>query len=265
MIAVIGNGHWGKNLVRNFDDLGVLSMVCDVAQGGPTVEHVLRSDVEGVVIATPAETHYDIAKRALLSGKHVYIEKPMVLSVEHAEELLRIKGDRVLMVGHLLRYHNAFVKMQELVKEPYFIHSMRLGKYMKRKEGQMWSLAPHDVSMILALMGEMPSSVDGDDDGFYINMGFQDGKVAFVDVDWNHPTKTQKIYVEAEGGVIVFDDTKDWDNKLMYNGKHVDLEPHEPLRAECSHFLECITSGKQPLTDGKEGLCVTQILSWATE
>ncbi|MFZ5427706.1 MAG: Gfo/Idh/MocA family protein, partial [Thermodesulfobacteriota bacterium] len=174
MIGVLGSGYWGKNLVRVFHELGVLTAICDKndatlatfrqmypeARATMAVSDLLAVDaVKAVVIATPAETHFTLAREALLAGKHVYVEKPLVLNEEDGEELIRIadKAGLVLMVGHLLQYHPAFIRLKELVASGElgrvnYIHSQRLnlGK-VRREENILWSFAPHDISMILSL------------------------------------------------------------------------------------------------------------------
>ena len=173
-IAVIGSGYWGKNLVRNYHQLGALRVICDknetllaqFKEKYPDVETcselddcIARDDIEGLVIATPAETHYAMAKEALMSGKHVYVEKPLVLDIPEGEELIEIAADnnKTLMVGHLLHYHPVFVQLKQLafsgaLGRINYIYSNRLnlGK-IRREENILWSFAPHDISMILAL------------------------------------------------------------------------------------------------------------------
>ena len=181
-IACIGAGYWGKNLVRNFTDLGVLAWVCDsdplrraqlaaaypIAQFTDAVDHILTDpEVAGVAIATPAETHSELARRALLAGKDVLVEKPLSLSIEEGRQLVALacERQRVLMVGHLLWYHPAVLKLRELVEEGelgriQYIYSQRLnlGK-IRREENILWSFAPHDISVILGLVGEMPDVI----------------------------------------------------------------------------------------------------------
>lgn len=172
-VAVIGCGHWGKNLVRNYYELGALAAVADDdpetatthsrSTGVPvlTFEEILaRSEIAGVAIATPAEFHARLALQALEAGKHVFVEKPLALTVEDAERLIECaaEADRVLMVGHLLRYHPAFLRLQELVRsgrlgrlQYLYSNRLNLGK-IRREENVVWSFAPHDISMILALV-----------------------------------------------------------------------------------------------------------------
>src|SRR5512136_1002468 len=181
-VGVIGAGYWGRNLVRNFHQLESLKLICDknemaLAQFkglNPSVEVSLsfnevfsREDIQGVVIATPAETHFSIAREALLSGKHVFVEKPLVLLEKEGEELIAISKDKklVLMVGHLLQYHPVFMHLKKLALSGelgrinyIYSHRLNLGK-IRREENILWSFAPHDISMILALAGEEPESV----------------------------------------------------------------------------------------------------------
>ena len=180
-VAVIGCGYWGKNLVRNFAQLGALQMVCDAAESGQKraaeiaphaevvaeVDEVLSAPVEGVVIATPAETHYELVRRALEAGKDVLCEKPLALTYEQGAELVRLAEHqgRILMVGHVLEYHPGIVRLLELVRDGKlgkvrYIYSNRLslGK-VRREENILWSFAPHDIAIILRLMGSMPFQV----------------------------------------------------------------------------------------------------------
>ncbi len=311
-VAVIGSGYWGKNLVRNFSGLGALACVCDKNetilknfqeqyQGLEiclAVHDVLnRKDIQGVVIATPAETHYTLAKEALLAGKNVYVEKPLVLFEDQCRELINMAEGKglVLMVGHLLQYHPVFIRLKQLVASGdlgrinyIYSHRLNLGK-IRREENILWSFAPHDISMILALAGEMPENVLATG-GNYLHqqiadvttthMEFPSGLRAHIFVSWLHPFKEQKLVVVGERKMAVFNDTLPWGEKLaLYPHKirwegnipvpdkaekeHVDVAEGEPLRSECAHFLECIQEGKTPLTDGREGLSVLTVLNAA--
>ena len=181
-VACIGSGYWGKNLVRNFHQLGALRLICDkndqildhFKKQYPDIETcfafnevINREDINSVVIATPAETHYTLAREALLAGKNVYVEKPMALLEQEGQELVNISTEkhRVLMVGHLLQHHPAFVRLKELARQGelgrinyIYSHRLNLGK-IRREENILWSFAPHDISMILALAGEEPESI----------------------------------------------------------------------------------------------------------
>jgi UDP-2-acetamido-3-amino-2,3-dideoxy-glucuronate N-acetyltransferase len=309
-VAVVGGGYWGKNLVRNFHNLNALKMVSDRSEailsslkdqfkGLDTclalTDVLTRDDIEGVVIATPAETHFNIARESLLAGKHVYVEKPLVLREEEGLELIDIakKNSRVLMVGHLLQYHPVFVRLKEMalagaLGRINYIYSNRLnlGK-IRREENILWSFAPHDISMILSLAGEQPERLMTTG-GNYLHqkiadvttthMEFPSGLQAHIFVSWLHPFKEQKLVVVGDKKMAVFDDTLPWENKLLLyahqikwknnmpvptkaDPERVDIDQEEPLRQECQHFLNCITDGKKPLTDGEEGLRVLRILN----
>ena len=305
-ISVIGCGYWGKNLVRNFAELGVLVSVCDASKAhaekmadsygvkAQSVAEVMKSDVDGIVIAAPAEQHYTLAKKALHAGKNVFVEKPLSLDVSEAQELCALADEKklILMVGHLLQYHAAFIKLKELVRQGIlgkvqYIYSNRLnlGK-IRSEENILWSFAPHDISMILALAGQEPESVYATG-AAYLNehihdvttthMSFKNGIQAHIFVSWLHPFKEQKLVVVGDKGMAVFDDGLDWSEKLKifpHQVKWVDgipkpekaqhesigIEPTEPLRQECQHFVECIKNGVQPNTDGQEGLRVLRVL-----
>ncbi len=311
-VAVVGTGYWGKNLVRNYHSLGTLALICDpdpAALGRmrgnyPEVKaetdyaRVLeREDLAAVVLATPAETHHALARQALLAGKHVYVEKPLALDDKEGEELVGLSERRglVLMVGHLLQYHPVFVQLKELAGTGelgrinyIYSHRLNLGK-IRREENILWSFAPHDVSMILALAGEEPDEVWATG-GSYLkfvadvtttHLHFPSGLRAHIFVSWLHPFKEQKLVVVGDRKMAVFDDTRPWAEKLMlYSHKisqqgeelvpeKADAEPvavpeAEPLRAECEHFLTCVVRSTKPITDGREGLRVLRVLNKCT-
>ncbi len=311
-IAVIGSGYWGKNLIRNFHRLGSLKLICDKnetllanfkeqysdADTCYALNDVLsRDDIGGVVIATPAETHYTIAREALLAGKHVFVEKPMALQVEEGKDLISIakNNNKILMVGHLLQYHPVFVRLKKLAADGElgrinYIYSNRLnlGK-IRREENILWSFAPHDISMILSLAGEEPEAVYATG-GNYLHkkiadvttthLEFPSGLRAHIFVSWLHPFKEQKLVVVGDKKMAVFDDTQPWEEKLLLfahqidwqnnapvpikgEPEKVDITQDEPLKLECKHFLDCISNGDKPLTDGNEGLRVLKILNTA--
>jgi len=307
-IAVIGCGHWGKNLVRNFAELGALHTLCDIDPNklehfkslyqGITTEisfpEVLRNDkITGVVISTPATLHYPLAKEALLADKDVLVEKPLALRVEEGKELVELAEGRkrVLMVGHLLEYHPGVTKLKELVDKGElgkinYIYSNRLnlGQF-RTEENILWSFAPHDISVILLLLGEMPQEVSAHG-GYYLHqniadvtittMTFASGVRAHIFVSWLHPYKEQKLVIVGDKRMLLFDDVAPQDKLLLYSHKIDWIDrmpvPHpeeahpveftmvEPLRLECQHFLECIQTRQQPKTDGNSGLRVLQIL-----
>lgn len=311
-IAVIGSGYWGKNLVRNYHRIGALKMICDKNEAVlqdfkaqyPGVETCMafsdvlkRGDIEGVAIATPAETHYVLAREALLAGKHVYVEKPLVLAEEEGEDLIKLASGngKTLMVGHLLQYHPVFVRLKEMTASGElgrinYIYSNRLnlGK-IRREENILWSFAPHDISMILALAGEEPEYVSATG-GNYLHskiadvttthLAFASGLQAHIFVSWLHPFKEQKLIVVGDRKMAVFDDTLPWADKLLLyphrinwqNGmpvpekaepERVEIPQAEPLRVECEHFLKSFSNGHRPITDGREGVRVLKVLNAA--
>ncbi|MFC1907119.1 Gfo/Idh/MocA family oxidoreductase [Chloroflexota bacterium] len=313
-IAVIGCGYWGENLIRNFNDLGALHTICDtdpkvlgqIANHYPKVNaigeyhRILQNDeIKGVVIATPAILHYSMTKEAILSGKDVFIEKPLALKVKDGKELVSLaeKESRTLMVGHLLEYHPAISKLKELVDKGelgriQYIYSNRLnlGKF-RVEENILWSFAPHDISAILLLLGnEMPSkvSVHG---GFYLNhniadttvttMAFGNGVRAHIFVSWLHPFKEQRLVVIGDKKMAAFNDSSHKDKLLFYDHEiewigikpvphqkrpyTVEVSSEEPLRIECQDFIDCMGSIRKPRADGRKGLQVLEILSSCQE
>ncbi len=309
-IAVIGAGYWGKNLVRNFHALGALAMVVDpspIIQERMGLEypgiHVTDSlqdalaaeEVQGVAIATPAETHGTLIREALQAGKDVYVEKPLCLAESEAADLIHLADEhsRILMVGHLLWYHPVLLHLKEMIRQGelgrvHYIYSNRLnmGK-LRREENVLWSFAPHDVSVILGLLEEMPETVQAQG-GNYLHqriadvtvtmLSFASGIKAHIFVSWLHPFKEQKLVVVGDKAMAVFDDTAPWEKKLLVYPHHVEwhgnmplavkaegeavpVQPQEPLRNECAHFLECLVSRQPPRTDGAEGLRVLRVLN----
>lgn len=306
-IAVIGNGYWGRNLVRNFHALGVLECVCDSntsalddarAKFGvktcSSFDDVLNdAGIDGVAIAAPAAQHYQLAKECMLAGKDVYVEKPLSLHVNQGEEIVAISEERnrILMVGHILQYHPAILKLKELLGSGelgriQYIYSSRLnwGK-LRTEENILWSFAPHDISAILYLLNEMPVSVTATG-GSYINpkiydttnaaCEFESGVNAHIFVSWLHPFKEQRMVIVGEQKTAVFDDVEkerklilyphriDWVNRLPTacrdEGQVIPLPNVEPLRRECEQFVESIITRIKPRTDGREGLRVLRVL-----
>jgi UDP-2-acetamido-3-amino-2,3-dideoxy-glucuronate N-acetyltransferase len=306
-IAVVGMGYWGKNLVRNFHQLGALSVVCD---SNPAVRDLVAKDyagaqysanfadvladpnVAGVALATPAVSHYDMAKAALEAGKDVFVEKPLAVEVKQGEELVKLAAarGRIIMVGHILQYHPAVLKLRELVRSGalgkiQYIYSNRLniGK-IRNEENILWSFAPHDISVMLGLLGEMPERVSSTG-GAYLtnnvfdvtvsNFSFPSGVQAHIFVSWLHPVKEQRLVVVGSEKMAVFDDTAtdklvlyphkvEWKDRIptavKADAEAVKLDGGEPLKAECQAFLDSIASRKPPKTDGNEGLRVLQVL-----
>jgi predicted dehydrogenase len=307
-LAVIGCGHWGKNIVRNLRELDVLAMVCDTSPAGrdrakglapearvvDDPDAVFASDVDGVVVATPARAHHGLSKGALESGKDVFCEKPLALTYEEGAELVTLarKNGCILMVGHVLEYHPGVIKLIELVRsgelgEVRYITSNRLslGK-VRREKNVLWSFAPHDVAVILRLMESMPFQVAAMG-GSYVqpniadvtmtHLLFDNGVRAHIYVSWLHPFKEQKLVVVGSKKMASFDDVE---KQLVLYDQHVAMtngEPmpvrgdgetvafpdQEPLRRECEAFIEAVNSRQPPLTDGTSGLRVLKVLQIA--
>ena len=316
-VAVIGAGYWGKNLVRDFYRLGAVRYVLDddpavlkkIAEDHPGIEPAsslteILSDfaVSGVVLATPVATHYALAQKALMADKHVLVEKPLALSREEGRELVRLAAarGRVLMVDHLLQNHPAYVKLKELADRGTLgrirhIHSRRrsFGK-IRTEEDVLWSFAPHDLSMILGLMGREPESVSavggawltpGLADTAEASLDFSGGTTAQVSVSWLNPVKEQRLMVVGEEKMAVFDDTLPWPEKLKLYAhrvawpgqrptaeaapvENIELEEQSPLTAQCRDFLAAMAGEKRVVSDGAEGLrvlCVLEALSESLE
>lgn len=314
-LALIGAGYWGKNLARNFHSLSALHTLCDASQQTletygdeyasvakvTSLESVLGDpNIRKVAIATPAATHYAIARAAIEAGKDVYVEKPLCLNSADAQSLIDIaaQNQRVLMVGHLLQYHACVEKLQAMVHAGelgrlHYITSNRLnlGK-IRQEENSLWSFAPHDISVILSLAGNLPESVTcqgesyltaGVADTTLTQLKFPNGLRAHIYVSWLNPFKEQKLTVVGSGGMAVFDDTKPWNEKLVVYrnyltwtdgsfpqvnkqaGEVVAIPQSEPLQRECEHFLASCKERTKPRSDGAEGMRVLQVLNAAQE
>jgi UDP-2-acetamido-3-amino-2,3-dideoxy-glucuronate N-acetyltransferase len=306
-ICVAGCGHWGKNLIRNFARLGYLHAVCESSEdrlesfrsqysvrGFSRFEDALADrETEAVVIATPAEEHAAMAIAALNAGKDVFVEKPLALKWQDGVRMVETarRLDRILMVGHLLLYHPAILKIKELVDSGElgrleYIYSNRLsmGK-IRREENALWSFAPHDISVILMLMGELPFEVTAVG-GAYVqpniadvtvsNLLFDRGTRAHIFVSWLHPYKEQRLVVIGSRKMVVFEDSRAKDKLVLYDkqiamdGGNIDVkqpsaEPialpeTEPLLLECEHFASCVRERKQPSTPGENGVDVLRVL-----
>lgn len=306
-IALIGAGYWGKNLARVFYELGVLKIICDLSEKNlldrkkenPNLEMtndfslILKDkEIQAVVIATPAATHYDICKQAILAGKDVFVEKPLALKIEEGEELVRLakENNRILMVGHLLLYHPAVVKLKELISkgelgEIGYIYSNRLnfGK-LRKEENVLWSFAPHDISVIVDILG-VPERVVSIGKAYLQKnipdivmnvLEFEGEKSAHVFVSWLNPFKEQKLSVIGSKAMAVFDDqAKDklvvyrhkvkwlengYPDAVKAEGEIIEIAEGEPLKEEAMHFLECVENRKTPRTDGESALKVLKVL-----
>ncbi len=309
-VGVIGVGHWGRNLVRNYAQLQALAGFAEAdperqawtRQNYPratcyeSVDALLGDeDLDAVAIATPAASHGALVSRALDTNKHVFVEKPFCLDVAEGRQLAdrAVAQGRVLMVGHLLLYHPAFCALQSTVTNGHlgrlrYIYSNRLslGK-IRREENALWSFAPHDISMILALTGRMPTRVVANG-GAYLSpsvadttlshLTFPDDVQAHIFVSWLHPYKDHRLIVVGTDAMAVFDDVLSGADKLRlyrhdvgWNGnlptvdraaaEPIDYDAGEPLRAECAHFLDCVGSGATPRSDANEGLRVLAVLT----
>lgn len=307
-IAVVGAGHWGKNLIRNFEALDCLAAVCDTDPKAleslrrthpklalyEDIDTMLQNpEVSALAISTPPASHYALAKKALQADTDIFVEKPLALSCQQAEELVSLAENRkqILMVGHVLNYHPAVIEMKKMMESGEigkinYIYSNRLnlGRF-RTVENILWSFAPHDISVIIDLLKEMPSAV-GSQGGSYIHSDIADVTVSWLDfpsgakahifVSWLHPYKEQRLVIIGDKKMVLFDDVKPRDKLIIYNheidwtgrspsprpgqGEVRELARAEPLRVECEHFIDCLRTRKAPLTDGREGLRVLSIL-----
>src|SRR5262245_13961700 len=312
-LAVVGAGAWGQNLVRNFHAIGALAAICEPAPDRraalaaqyptcPVVDHVdavfENAAIGAVAIATPAESHAALVRRALNAGKDVFVEKPLCLTVTEGEALVQLakQQGRILMVGHLLWYHPAVIRLKQLVDSGelgrvQYVYSNRLNLgRIRREENILWSFAPHDISVILGLVNETPDAVQAQG-GNYLHpsiadvtvslLSFPSGVKAHVFVSWLHPFKEQKLVVVGDRKMAVFDAIEPTPRLILYphsiewkhqvpvvnkaEGHEVAFESGEPLRAECQHFVDCVRTRARPRTDGEEGLRVLAVLQRCQE
>lgn len=312
-VASVGYGYWGKNLARVFHELGALRTLCDSVpesikaakahypelQCTQSYRSVLEdTKIRAVALATPAESHETMVRQALLAGKDVFVEKPLALNAAGGIALAKLaqKQKKILMVGHLLWYHPAILKLQELISKGelgrlQYIYSNRLnlGK-IRREENILWSFAPHDISVILGLLGEMPSEILTQG-GNYLSpniadvtmtaLSFPSGVKAHIFVSWLHPYKEQKLVVVGDRQMAVFDDVQTTGKLKLYahriewkknvpvptkaDAKIIEIEDAEPLKQECEHFLDCVQYRKKPRTDAWEGVNVLKVLQAGQE
>ncbi len=321
VVAVVGVGGWGKNLARNYYQMPAaqLKYICDldqsrldnlVAQLPGTGTTTSFSDVVGddeiraVVIATTAPTHYSLCRQALEAGKDVYVEKPFVLDVGEAEELIELADrlERVLMVGHLLEYHPVVRHLKAMIENNelgsiHYIYSQRVNLGTVREdENALWNFAPHDISIMLYLLGQEPTDVSargqsylqkGIEDVVFLSLNFADKAMAHIHVSWLDPHKVRKFTIVGSRKMAVFDDlagneklriydkgaqlSSEYDTYAEYLGLRFGditvpfIKVGEPLRDECQHFLECVRDRNQPLSDGRDGLRVVKVLDAAQQ
>ena len=308
-IGLIGCGYWGRNLCRNFYDLGALASVVDATEKGQATAQsiapnaiisdnidviLVDNQIQGVALATPAETHADLAIQVMRAGKDVFVEKPMALSIRDAEAMQTVANEtgRILMVGHLLEYHPALLKLRELINSVElgkinYVYSNRLnfGK-VRTEENALWSFAPHDVAVILRLLGQSPVEVSASG-GAYLNknisdvtisnLRFKDNSRAHIFVSWLHPYKEQRLVVIGDKKMAIFNDVNPFGQKLCLYPQSVEFDGKipllkkedaefiehvntEPLRQECASFLYCIKSRQSPLTDAQSGIEALKVL-----
>jgi len=319
-VGVLGAGYWGPKLIRNFQEIpdADMSIVCDLRQD--RLDHikelypstrvttdyreVLESDVEAVAIATPILTHHRVARDALLAGKHVLVEKPLTANSAEAEDLVEV-ADRLglsLMVGHTFEYNPAVEHLRKLIASGelgriYYLNATRVNLGIFQPDiNVVWDLAPHDVSILMFILGMQPVTVSARGGAYvrpkvhdvaYLTLQFPNEVLADVRVSWLDPCKIRRITVVGSKKMVVYDDVEPSEKIKIYD-KGVDVPPYsdtfeqfhlsyrygdittpaisgaEPLRMECQHFLHCIRTGEQPRSDGRDGLEVVRILEAAT-
>lgn len=320
-VCVVGCGYWGPNLIRNFfyNRNSELYALCDLNE--KRLEEMGRAylvkktykdyqtmlkdpQIDAVIIATPARTHYLLARLALLNNKHVLVEKPLSFSSGDARKLITLAGKRkkILMVGHTFEFNSAVIGIKQCIEkgelgEIYYIYSTRVNLGRVQEDiNAMWSLAPHDVSIINFILGSMPDKVKaygsayisrGIEDVAFLNLEFKKGIMAHIHVSWLDPGKIRKMTVVGSKKMLVYDDI-DNEGRLKIYDKGVDrlvsdknpygeyqmklragdivipkLELYEPLAKECEHFVDCIVNNKNPDTDGENGLRVVKVLEAA--
>ena len=320
-LGIIGIGDWGKNLLRNFYNLGGgrLTLACDLdAKRRETAEKaypglkttdsyddlINDSSIGAIVIGTPPSSHFELAMKAIEADKDVFVEKPLVLTVEEGEKLVAEaeRRKRIIMVGHIMVYHPAVLYLKDLIDsgelgEIYYMYASRvnLGK-VRSIENAWWSFAPHDISIILYLLQATPVRVSstgsaylqpGIEDVVFTTLDFADGKMANIHVSWLDPHKDRKLTVVGSKKMVVFDDTaasekiriydKGADKKEDYTtyAEYLTLRTGdivipkvpggEPLAEECRHFLHCIDTRETPRSDGREGLNTLKVLNSAQQ
>lgn len=318
-IALVGCGYWGPNLARNFSmvEHGDLVLCADVDEKAlvrlqrqfPQVEMttdvtatLTRPDIDAVALATPARTHVALAMQALAAGKHVFVEKPLAMNVGDAQMIVSevAARQRVLMVGHIFEFHPAVRYIKSLLDggelgDLYYLYSTRvnLGR-VQTDINALWSIAPHDVSIMLHLLGQMPAHVTARGQSFlngtvedvvFITLEFAGGVLGHIHASWLDPSKTRQLTVVGSRKMVVYDDVasegkvKIYDKgvyrkdeagygEFQYKVHSGDitmprLDMTEPLRLECQHFVDCVRNAAVPLTDGRNGLRVVQVLQAA--
>jgi predicted dehydrogenase len=315
--GVIGYGYWGPQLVRNLSALSgsAVKWIADLDEVQLARAHALyrrtrltrnagdlfESEIDAVVISTPVQTHYALARAALLAGKHVFVEKPLAVQVSEVEELIQLaqERNRVLMVGYTFLYHKAVQELRRLIREGqlgqlYYLDTQRLNLGLFHPDvNVVWDLAPHDLSILRYLLDADPISVratgaayiqPGIHDVVYVYLRYRDGMIAHIHLSWLHPCKVRRLTVVGDQRMAVYDDVEPADKIRLYN-RGVERPAHsttfeefhlsyrtgeilipaigwaEPLQVACEHFAECIRTGRHPLSDGVWSLPITRTLA----
>lgn len=317
-VALVGCGYWGPNLARNFHQIPDAELVacCDLDSGvlqrmealyparvTPDLETILADpEIEAVALATPVGTHYELARRLLLAGKHLLVEKPLTTSSAEAEDLISLaqQQQRVLMVGHVFEYNPAVLKIKDLIDDGqigqvYYLYSNRVNLGRVQSDiNVLWSIAPHDVSIALFLLEQLPVQVSARgasylngrvEDVVFVTMFFPGDVMAHIQASWLDPSKVRRMTVVGSEKMIIYDDVasegkvKIYDKGVYRKGDAIygefqyrihsgdinipKINMSEPLRNECAHFVECVRSGQTPRTDGENGLRVVRVLEAA--
>jgi len=328
-IGVIGCGYWGPNLIRNFSQIKDCKVLWCADLSDERLQHIKEiypsvqatksymdinndKNVDAVAIATPVSSHFEQAKKALESGKHVLVEKPITSNSKDAEELIRIadKNKRILMVDHTFEYSPAVNKIKEIIDSGelgkiFTIDMIRVNLGLFQKDiNVVWDLAPHDISILLFLLDKMPLSASADgvdfvqkgiEDDAHLALKFPDRVMAHMHVSWLDPLKIRKVTIVGNRKMLVYDDTAQnervkiydkgvnleknslprdeyystWEGfKLVYRSGDVNIpriEEKEPLSIMCRHFIDCIKTGKRPVSDGNSGLRVVKVIETLQE
>ncbi len=303
-VAVVGCGIWGRNIVRNFYNLGALHSVCDLDEENLKMikelycdinitknfdELLANPEIDAMCIVTPSHTHFQMVRKGLLAGKHIYVEKPISTSAKETMELKELAEQMnvKLLVGHLLLYHPAVNRLKMLIAQGVlgkikYAQSDRLNiNYFKNDRSVMWDLAPHDVSMIAHVTGKAPirvinatgvaSEFENIFDITHLTIEFEDGVIGQVSDSWIHPQKRVCLLIRGEKATAILDDTLTEGKLKVYDNKknaQKDIEVFdyleiEPLKLECQHFLNCIEHNKTPRSDGENGYMIVKILEEA--
>ncbi len=320
-IAIIGVGYWGPNLVRNFISVknSNIAKVCDInkerlnfiqskypsLETEPDYNNIINNpNINAVVLATPIETHFSMAKQALLAEKHVFVEKPLTMNSEEAQELQKLAEDKnlVLMVGHTFLYSPPVLKVSELIENNELgnikyiaLTRINLGR-IKHDTNVLWDLAPHDFSIILEWMGKLPQKIqvmgkaatfEGNVDVAFVNLFYENDILINIHMSWLSPVKVRQSYIIGDKKMIVYDDMHlsekvkvydmgvdlkepdtfgEW--QLTYRSGDVivpRLDAYEPLQKECQHFIDCIENNQKPKSDAAQGIQIVRMIEAAQE